>query len=312
MTAPYIPQAISKEAVAEQQSDYTALVSELGRASPEEIQQVLDERELVELEKGVCSEQVAKLQARIATIRSTIPTWIEFAWAAFLYGTVGGDTTYQTLMRKADFLNDLRSRPSSVSPDRLQAELITGFLNPWRTRISAKATPGIQKQIESIHSFVIQLSQFEIGAVNFDQLLAIDSGNYTISQAVERCYESIQSVHGVGSTATAKILHVLLPRLCVMWDTPILSCFTGKPYGSSDGYTNYLRIVQTVANGIKTDFDNSKASLNPPARTDETLESYLSERMKYTPHKTLAKFLDEYYWITITNKVELPPAWYPT
>ena len=91
MAAPSIPQAISEEAVIKQQSDYAALVSELGRALPEEIQQVLDTRELVELENGLCSEQVAKL-------------------------------------------------------------------HPWRTRISAKATLGIQKQIESIHSFVIQLA----------------------------------------------------------------------------------------------------------------------------------------------------------
>ena len=27
--------------------------------------------------------------------------------------------------------------------------------------------------------------------------------------------------------------------------------------------------------------------------------------------KTLAKFLDEYNWITFTKKVELPPKWYP-
>ena len=30
-----------------------------------------------------------------------------------------------------------------------------------------------------------------------------------------------------------------------------------------------------------------------------------------TAGKTLAKYLDEYNWITITNTVEIRPEWYP-
>jgi|GEM_PF-4017357 len=33
--------------------------------------------------------------------------------------------------------------------------------------------------------------------------------------------------------------------------------------------------------------------------------------MRYTPSKTAAKFVDEYNWVVITNKVKVPPAWHP-
>ena len=49
---------------------------------------------------------------------------------------------------------------------------------------------------------------------------------------------------------------------------------------------------------------------------EEFLNKHISENnnVKYLNEingKTLAKFLDEYNWIIYTNRVNLPPKWYP-
>lgn len=98
-----------------------------------------------------------------------------------------------------------------------------------------------------------------------------------------------------------------------MWDAPILSDFQGHSSADSDGtvYEAYLRNMQRFAQQVTKDFGD--VVLHPPAQPGETLSAYLSARLNYRPAKTMAKYLDEYNWITVTNKdkVEIPPSWHP-
>ena len=59
-------------------------------------------------------------------------TWNEFAWAAFLYGAIGGDRDYQALMRNTEFLQRLRSKPDEIERTEIRERVIEGFLNRWR------------------------------------------------------------------------------------------------------------------------------------------------------------------------------------
>lgn len=65
VTLAYTTQAFSDKAIAQQQAAYTALLQGLGQASFEEIQQVMDERNIVKPEKGLNSDVINKLQSRI-------------------------------------------------------------------------------------------------------------------------------------------------------------------------------------------------------------------------------------------------------
>ena len=65
VTLAYTTQAFSDTAVNQQQAAYTALLQSLGQASFEEIQQVMDERDIVEPEKGLNPDVINKLQNRI-------------------------------------------------------------------------------------------------------------------------------------------------------------------------------------------------------------------------------------------------------
>jgi hypothetical protein len=95
-----------------------------------------------------------------------------------------------------------------------------------------------------------------------------------------------------------------------MWDDDIayqygLRLFKDNPghIYSGKGYTIFLKEMQGLAKRFILDFQN-RFSTGDPAM-------YLSGRMHVTPAVPLAKFIDEYNWITITNKIEVPPKWHP-
>jgi len=234
-----------------------------------------------------------------------MPTWDEFAWAAFLYGRLGGDVKYQTLMQNPQVLPLLRTTPMAVSDKMVQDHILKGFLNAWKTRIknSPQTAQAIKTSIHNMLPDLTALSPLTIVTIQFTQ--------QDISH-VENCYHNLRaSGHKIGPTATAKILHILRPALFVMWDGPILEHF-GIQLGITDspqGYVAYLQMMSGVANAIRLAF--SGAHLTPPALPGQTAEDYLSAHLRYIPQKTMAKFLDEYYWVTITNGVSVPPRWHP-
>jgi len=73
-TLAYTVQAVPEKAVAEQRAAYTALLSNLGEASFDEIRQVMEERQPVKPEKGLSPDRVAKLQSRVAAKRPASKT----------------------------------------------------------------------------------------------------------------------------------------------------------------------------------------------------------------------------------------------
>jgi len=65
-SAVYTVQSIPESAIAEQRTQYAALLQSLGRASYEEIERTLAERELAEPDSGLTPEVVSRLRERLA------------------------------------------------------------------------------------------------------------------------------------------------------------------------------------------------------------------------------------------------------
>ena len=247
----------------------------------------------------------------------TTPSWTEFAWCAFLYKMItAGDDDYRKLIEDVAFLDALRTNPSLQWSDVW--EKLIKFLNKWKTRVenSDKSAKSLAKQIETSRDDLNSLSQFSIRNVD---LGTVGGPPSPVSHAIENCYNSIRkSGHKVGPTATAKILHILHPDLFVMWDNPILLCFGERSRGkvkvddSGAGYCEYLRIMQQTANHITQEF--KKAELYPVPLSGVFPENYLSAQLQYSHVKTMAKYLDEYYWVLITHwktNLKVPPEWHP-
>ncbi len=242
----------------------------------------------------------------------TKPSWTEFAWCAFLYKMItAGDDVYLELIGKdVASLNALRTNPS----------LLIEFLNKWKTRVEKpeKSAKALAKQIEICRDDLNSLDQFNIRNVDLGTASGLPS---PAARAIENCYDSIKKTgHRIGATATAKILHILHADLFVMWDKSILSCFEKELRGkvkvndSGEGYCEYLRIAQQAANHITLQ-EFKPAELYPVPLSGATPEDYLSTQLQYRHAKTMAKYLDEYYWVTQTyfkgKGIELPPKWHP-
>lgn len=73
LTQSYTVHAIPEETVTQQRAQFTALLRELGQASPEAIRAVLAARDHVESEPELTPEVVARLQARLAATTSDEP-----------------------------------------------------------------------------------------------------------------------------------------------------------------------------------------------------------------------------------------------
>jgi HicB family len=70
LTQSYMVHAVSEEKVTQQQAQFTALLRELGQASPEAIKAVLAARDHVASEPELTPDVVAQVRARLADIAS--------------------------------------------------------------------------------------------------------------------------------------------------------------------------------------------------------------------------------------------------
>ena len=148
---------------------------------------------------------------------------------------------------------------------------------------------------------------------------------------------------GIGNTAASKTLHMLKPDLFVPWDRPIKAWYDSplnhrdyKKIEAAEKYLAFLKKMQKAAKsllqqnpnflnelnlkvlklyeGNLEQARNNESKLNGDSKksTKQKIDNYteMAEFMK-NKGKTMAKYLDEYNWITITNNVKIKPEWYP-
>jgi hypothetical protein len=98
----------------------------------------------------------------------------------------------------------------------------------------------------------------------------------------------------VGATGAAKLLHALRPRVLPPWDDPIRSALSLD--GGRDSYLTYLLDVQANVRGIEKEAAAAgiKAADIP--------------RALGRPKSSLPKMVDEYFWVTLTRGLAIPPT----
>lgn len=94
----------------------------------------------------------------------------------------------------------------------------------------------------------------------------------------------------VGPVGTAKTLFALRPNLFCPWDTPIYKEFQLE--GDGSGYVRYLLKIQQELKNLRDSLKNCSIKW-------AELFKYLEKQ-----HNSYPKVIDEYYWITITNKCD--------
>ena len=204
--------------------------------------------------------------------------WEEASWAGFVAGLEGFRdhfTTDRGNRAYADFL-DLPKGPDSAT------ELV-GLLNRWVCRLSTAHAPGALAgwlrdhlaELEDVEALTIldpcvPERAEELGALHDGLIAAMRAGG----------------VKSMGDAAASKALHLLRPRLFVMWDKEIRR-------SAPEGYGAYVLQMHALA-----------LRLADEAPTDD-VEAYLQERLGYDFRKTLAKYIDEYNWFEAVGREQL-------
>ena len=172
------------------------------------------------------------------------------------------------------------------------------------------AAEAIRNQLIQTLPYLQTLIGFDLETVDFDANVIVGENQIPISRACEEFYNSLRENigHRFAATATSKLLHLLQPNLFVMWDNNILAFYRRNNPNirdSGSGYCAFLRSMQEMAINIHEAFSRqTQGQEDDPA-------TFLSEQLRYDQPQTLAKFIDEYNWVTITKRVSVPPPWHP-
>jgi hypothetical protein len=223
----------------------------------------------------------------------------QLAWAAQWYRqNTHYNDAYVRLLSQASFLTKLRSTPHQLSDHDVLDNLIEGFLNPFRARL-----PNSIETATAIRSRLVRVAE-EVRGLAHENLLEVNlsRGPAAMGTHIAPTYEVIRTAHRVGPTTTSKILHALNPALFVMWDSAIRDHYcglVGRKLVTGADYLVFLAHMQELAKSVVRDFSLRHGHAL-------AIELYLSQRLALDRPVTLAKFLDEYNWVTIVRHVVVP------
>lgn len=237
-------------------------------------------------------------------------TFEKLSWAAFLarsFGDLGPDA-YMSVYSDLSFRDGLIFNPSSIRNEDVCDKLIRGFLNKWRSRFpnTQESANAILQALQHSNSLIRETYKFVIESVDFDEIITIGTYQISVSEAIERIFNSVANCYGFRTTAGAKIMGIINPSLFVMWDDSIAFRYLSKETDhifSGQGYVLFLKNMQQLARQCISDFHLIVAGTDPA--------KFLSDKLHVTPSVPLAKYLDEYNWVTITKNVRVPPKWHP-
>lgn len=226
-------------------------------------------------------------------------TFNNLAWAAvcFYYRSVA-DRKYCKIIGDTEFITKLRRTPFEIEPEEFEGKVLLDYVNveSYDLLIGHNLAERI---IEKIIVLVPDVSSLRNLTV-----LDCDLSDSTIADRIVKIYSTLYSIEGLMLTGISKIAHLLNDKLFVLLNLDISTHFN-IPEGNS-GLIEWLKIIQEAARQVTDDFYKQGFSGTP--------EAFISEKLGYTSHgyyKSLAKYLDEYYWLRFADALPIPPAWTP-
>ena len=222
----------------------------------------------------------------------------DLSWAALLYFyKSGGDRKYVKLFRDTSFVSNLRQAPWDVPYEEFEAKVVFGFISSIGLRLPAvMGERNILSQIIDMHPC--------ISSIQGTSLRECDLSNEDLLGNIRQIYDKLYSIHGFWITGISKITHVLNDSLFVPLNLSTSSYF--GLLGETEDFIRWLGIVQQSAREVNDDF----YTLGLPGSPEE----FLSEKLGYANYgcqKSLARFIDEYYWLTTSENLPVPPKWLP-
>ena len=250
-------------------------------------------------------------------------------WAAFLFNAIGEDESY--IIRLVEVQKGIKAEQNL--DDNVLNEIIK-FLNEWRSRGNKeKVKEGIKEWYKEKSNHLDSLPT---------SLLDADFGDDNTAGSIKDIYRAMIEKDCIGDTIASKVLHIIKPDFFVPWDSvikewynPQINQFDNKKIDSAEQYLYFLKEMQKDAKslikqnemfikelnsnvldlykGNLEQAENNKLKLSGGGESMKKNINDYNKMIKFmeNPGKTMAKYLDEYNWITITNAVKAPPKWHP-
>jgi len=222
----------------------------------------------------------------------------ELGWAALLhYYQSNKDRRYVRLFGDTEFISKLRETPWDVSYPEFEAKVISGFVNSLGLRLPVGTRGGnVLAEIIRLRSCTSSLEGVS--------LLDCDLSDKSVLKNIKEIYQGLGSIDGLWVTGITKIAHALNDSLFVILDLRTADNFSLRD--EAGDYINWLTIAQQHAREVIGDFEAQGNAGSP--------EAFLSEKLGYSSYgcrKSLARFVDEYFWLTAGENLPIPPKWLP-
>jgi hypothetical protein len=155
---------------------------------------------------------------------------------------------------------------------------LVAFLNGWECRLATQTAEQVLRQWILGHAGELDaLTATSIYDATFLDHLDTIAALYADLMELR---QPRPGLHNWSDACASKALGQLAPSAFVMWDNKI------KGYAGGDYRTFILDMHELAVKLIR----------ESPVEDGPAVEAWLQERLRYKPHKTLAKFLDEYNW----------------
>jgi hypothetical protein len=203
-------------------------------------------------------------------------TYEQVRWAATSFRGQADDATYADA-RNPEFRDALMGQDNGAAVAQLAR-----LLNSCGSHVSDDQVPGIAAAIQRAAPVLQSLAA---SALEFDDLRC------ATLDIIETAFENIASADGVGPSTASRILAILNPRFFVQWDSAIRDAYFPNDEPNGATYAQFLTVMRMAALSIAADA-RAQHGIDDPA-------VQISHDLGINPPFTLAKFIDEYNWLTL-------------
>lgn len=188
----------------------------------------------------------------------------------------------------------------TVSRENVE-NVVMEFLKRWKIRNHNRIDPEeLMKTLRDLNESSRFLPQG--GLLDYDFAEEDRKAEDGVSNSIEKMYDQLMAVHGVGSTSTSKILHGINPPFFVMWEEK-----ARLGYGfakNSIGYLRFLFESQRILSSVVSNY-REKRNCNYEAAIEEIAkEANTKEPM------SLTKLLDQYNFVKFNREKDLPNPYF--
>jgi hypothetical protein len=240
-----------------------------------------------DLKASLTPEQQERMMAKTTEIRSTLPptTYAQVQWAAEKYNR--GEHRYNKYYRAVyePYYPHTLMKPLYLSAAQApDIEPLRLFLNQWKCHLTSASDRPVADAITELGSYREGLFDSAIEAKILDD---------SVFDATESAFDRLTSIQHVGPTIASKILGVLYPRFFVMWDTAIREAYFDRSNVGGHEFAIFMKEMRNSAISIVADTQNH--GTKDPSGS-------ISKKIGQDPPFTLAKFINDYIWLTVTKQ----------